>query len=261
MSTCSWVPITSNSGRRRHSLLDKAEYKSQVNFTGPYTCTGFLLHFKLDVLVMGDCYKVNSLSWAPGNRASGPLPTLVQLLFMISLWGDWGGVVCVALSCVSTFKRSAMKWGVKWVLEFSLWWVPSSASMGGTCFWICCFWSQVAAVTMTAAIMLPDPVVAELLLMALYRIGIMLWRTLRSGLIRIMYSCFFGQIDWFIKPPFSPSMWLLTLGANKQTKVTLAERLMVTDMLVILKATWLAVPKYNGTKASQITQVVYMVNP
>jgi hypothetical protein len=63
---------------------------------------------------------------------------------------------------------------------------PSSFSMGGTCFWICCFWSHVAAVTITAAIMLPEPVVAELLLKALYCIGIMLWRMLRSGLIRIM---------------------------------------------------------------------------
>lgn len=36
---------------------------------------------------------------------------------------------------------------------------------------------------------------------------------------------------------------------------------MVTDILVILSATWLAVPKYNGTKANHITQVVYIVNP
>jgi hypothetical protein len=36
---------------------------------------------------------------------------------------------------------------------------------------------------------------------------------------------------------------------------------MVTDMLVILRATWLAVPKYSGTKANHITQVVYMVKP
>lgn len=43
--------------------------------------------------------------------------------------------------------------------------------------------------------------------------------------------------------------------------MTLADRLMVTDMEVILSGTWFAVPKYNGTKASQMTQVVYMVNP
>lgn len=36
---------------------------------------------------------------------------------------------------------------------------------------------------------------------------------------------------------------------------------MVTDMLVIRKATWFAVPKYNGTNANQITQVVYIVKP
>lgn len=36
---------------------------------------------------------------------------------------------------------------------------------------------------------------------------------------------------------------------------------MVTDILVILRATWLAVPKYKGTKANHITQVVYIVNP
>lgn len=53
----------------------------------------------------------------------------------------------------------------------------------------------------------------------------------------------------------------LTFGENKQATVTLAERLIVTDMLVILKATWLAVPKYNGTKANHITHVVYIVKP
>lgn len=54
---------------------------------------------------------------------------------------------------------------------------------------------------------------------------------------------------------------ILTFGENKQTKVTLADKLMVTDILVIRRATWLAVPKYKGTKASHITQVVYIVNP
>lgn len=57
------------------------------------------------------------------------------------------------------------------------------------------------------------------------------------------------------------SLKVLTFGENKQTRVTLADRLMVTDMLVILRATWFAVPKYRGTKASHITQVVYIVNP
>lgn len=53
----------------------------------------------------------------------------------------------------------------------------------------------------------------------------------------------------------------LTFGENRQAIVTLAERLIVTDILVIRRATWFAVPKYNGTKANQITQVVYMVKP
>lgn len=57
------------------------------------------------------------------------------------------------------------------------------------------------------------------------------------------------------------TLQILTFGENKQTKVTLADKLIVTDILVILRATWLAVPKYNGTKASHITQVVYIVNP
>lgn len=36
---------------------------------------------------------------------------------------------------------------------------------------------------------------------------------------------------------------------------------MVTAILVTRSGTWLAVPKYSGTKASQITHVVYIVNP
>lgn len=52
-----------------------------------------------------------------------------------------------------------------------------------------------------------------------------------------------------------------TFGENKQAIVTLAERLIVTDMEVMRSGTWFAVAKYNGTNASQITQVVYMVNP
>lgn len=36
---------------------------------------------------------------------------------------------------------------------------------------------------------------------------------------------------------------------------------MVTDIEVILNATLLPVPKYNGTKANHMTQVVYIVKP
>lgn len=53
----------------------------------------------------------------------------------------------------------------------------------------------------------------------------------------------------------------LTLGAKRQTSVTLALSEMVTAMLVTRRGTWLAVPKYSGTNASQITHVVYIVNP
>lgn len=52
-----------------------------------------------------------------------------------------------------------------------------------------------------------------------------------------------------------------TFGVNKQANVTVADKLIVTDIDVIRRGTWLAVPKYNGTKANQITQVVYIVNP
>ena len=43
--------------------------------------------------------------------------------------------------------------------------------------------------------------------------------------------------------------------------MTLAERLMVTDIEVIRRGTWFAVPKYSGTNASQMTHVVYIVKP
>ena len=56
-------------------------------------------------------------------------------------------------------------------------------------------------------------------------------------------------------------MCLLTFGENKHAMVTLADKLIVTDIDVILRGTWLAVPKYNGTNASQMTQVVYIVKP
>lgn len=52
-----------------------------------------------------------------------------------------------------------------------------------------------------------------------------------------------------------------TLGEKRQTRVTLAERLMVTDMEVMRRGMWLPVPKYRGTKAIQMTHVVYIVNP
>lgn len=60
-----------------------------------------------------------------------------------------------------------------------------------------------------------------------------------------------------------PSGWsvVLTLGEKRQATVTLAERLMVTDIEVIRRGTWFAVPKYSGTNASQMTHVVYMVKP
>lgn len=63
-----------------------------------------------------------------------------------------------------------------------------ASSVGvGTCFSIFSFWLHVAAVTITVAII--DWPEFDVLLMALYRTGIMLWRTFRSGRIRIMYSC------------------------------------------------------------------------
>lgn len=43
--------------------------------------------------------------------------------------------------------------------------------------------------------------------------------------------------------------------------VTEADKLMVTDIDVILSATLFPVPKYSGTKANHITHVVYMVKP
>lgn len=43
--------------------------------------------------------------------------------------------------------------------------------------------------------------------------------------------------------------------------VTLADRLMVTDMVVILSGVWLPMPKYSGTNASHMTHVVYIVKP
>lgn len=63
-------------------------------------------------------------------------------------------------------------------------------------------------------------------------------------------------------PTESGIIWYsLTFGENRHATVTLADKLIVTDMLVIRSATWLAVPKYSGTNANHITQVVYIVNP
>lgn len=69
-----------------------------------------------------------------------------------------------------------------------------------------------------------------------------------------------GAQHLIIPIPNSPLL-LLTLGEKRHATVTLADRLIVTDIDVILSGTWLAVPKYSGTKASQMTHVVYMVNP
>jgi len=54
---------------------------------------------------------------------------------------------------------------------------------------------------------------------------------------------------------------LLTLGEKRQMTVTKADKLMANDILMILSSIWLAVPKNRGTKASHMTQVVYIVNP
>lgn len=54
---------------------------------------------------------------------------------------------------------------------------------------------------------------------------------------------------------------LLTLGENRHATVTLADKLIVTDIDVSRSGTWFAVPKYNGTNANQITHVVYIVKP
>lgn len=56
-------------------------------------------------------------------------------------------------------------------------------------------------------------------------------------------------------------LFILTFGENRQTMVTLADRLMVTDMVVILSGVWLLIPKYSGTNASHMTHVVYIVKP
>lgn len=61
--------------------------------------------------------------------------------------------------------------------------------------------------------------------------------------------------------PTHCSRRVLTLGEKRHATVTLADRLMVTDIEVIRNGTWFAVPKYRGTKASQMTHVVYMVKP
>lgn len=66
-----------------------------------------------------------------------------------------------------------------------------------------------------------------------------------------------GAKNWY-------TYWILnelTFGENRQMTVTLADKLIVTDIDVSRRGTWLAVPKYKGTNASHITHVVYIVNP
>lgn len=53
----------------------------------------------------------------------------------------------------------------------------------------------------------------------------------------------------------------ITFGLKRHAIVTEAERLIVTDIEVILRATLFPVPKYSGTKASHMTHVVYIVKP
>lgn len=52
-----------------------------------------------------------------------------------------------------------------------------------------------------------------------------------------------------------------TFGEKRHTIVTLADKLIVTDIVVILSGVWLPITKYNGTNASHITHVVYIVKP
>lgn len=57
-------------------------------------------------------------------------------------------------------------------------------------------------------------------------------------------------------------MWQgLTFGVKRHAMHTRADKLIVTDIEVILSGTVLAVAKYNGTNASQMMQVVYIVKP
>lgn len=52
-----------------------------------------------------------------------------------------------------------------------------------------------------------------------------------------------------------------TFGEKRHTIVTLADRLIVTDIVVILSGVWLPMTKYKGTNASHMTHVVYIVKP
>lgn len=134
------------------------------------------------------------------------------------------------------------------------------------CFLTALFWSHVAAVSATGAIMLEALVaVTAELFVVLYLVGIMLWRTFLSGRIKMMYNCWRGGENEKVKswPLYSSeilSQWI-TFGLNRQAIVTDADRLIVTDIEVILNATLFPVPKYRGTKASHITHVVYIVKP
>lgn len=138
------------------------------------------------------------------------------------------------------------------------------------CFLTALFWSHVAAVSATGAIMLEALVaVTAELFVVLYLVGIMLWRTFLSGRIKMMYNCRQGGggegenekvKSWPLYSSEILSQWI-TFGLNRQAIVTDADRLIVTDIEVILNATLFPVPKYRGTKASHITHVVYIVKP
>lgn len=131
------------------------------------------------------------------------------------------------------------------------------------CFLTALFWSHVAAVSATGAIMLEALVaVTAELFVVLYLVGIMLWRTFLSGRIKMMYNCREKEKvkSWPLYSSEILSRWI-TFGLNRQAIVTDADRLIVTDIEVILNATLFPVPKYRGTNASHITHVVYIVKP
>lgn len=80
-----------------------------------YTCMGSLFVLMLDCLE-SRCYKGWSDICMPWGNVSGPLPTLLQLLFIFCMW-SWElfrselpsgiDIVCVKLSLVSTLGRAS----------------------------------------------------------------------------------------------------------------------------------------------------------
>lgn len=98
------------------------------------------------------------------------------------------------------------------------------------------FWQHVAAVSITGPIILPS---LPDLLNVVKRTGIMLCLTFRSGRTKIMYN----------------------FGVKRHTNVTVADKLIVTDIDVIRKYRCCAVTKYNGRNANHIIHVVYIVKP